>query len=220
MITGTLDLYAAAGGLWHVEVTNPDVQSDIAPNVFTVTIPITYSYPITSTCNISATDCLSGTGAPDGDAVQINDGGIITLDFGIGNGIMDGQGYDFVFYEWWNPTPVPTGSVRLDFIVIELSEDLATWYEVFNWGDGYNSPMDDSTNITAFSNDADGEADNENITPTLLYSIPPSPPNPSGILIDINFLTDPPNVQYRYVRLSCPFSGGDAAQIDGIERLH
>ncbi|NIN68611.1 MAG: hypothetical protein GTO63_28680, partial [Anaerolineae bacterium] len=137
-----------------------------------------------------------------------------------GNGIMDGQGYDFVFYEWWNPDPAPTGSIRLDLIMIELSENLATWYEVFNWGDGYNSPMDDSTNITAFSNDADGEVDNEIITPTLLYGTPPNPPNPSGILVDINFLTDPPNAQYRYVRLSCPVGGGDAAQIDGIERLH
>jgi hypothetical protein len=219
-IIGTLDLSITAGGPYDVQVTNPDLQSGMAANAFTVTIPITYSYPITPTCNISVTDCFSSTGAPDGDAAQIGEGGVITLDFGIGNGIMDGRGYDFVFYEWWNSAPAPTGSVNLDFIVIELSEDLATWYQVFNWGDSYNSPMDDRTNIAAFSNDGDGEVDNEVITATLLYDWPNPPP--TGILIDINFLTDPPNAQYRYVRLSCPDDGptNDAAQVDAIERLH
>jgi hypothetical protein len=202
-----------------VQVTNPDLQSGMASNAFTVTIPITYAYPITSTCNTPVTDCLSGTGAPDGDTADIDEGGVITLDFGIGNGIMDGQGYDFVFYEWVNPDPPPTGAVHLDFIAIELSEDLAMWYEVFNWGDGYNSPMDDSTNITAFSNDTDEEVDNEVITATFLYDWP-NPPS-SGILIDINFLPDPSNAQYRYVRLSCPGGGdNDSAQVDSIERLH
>jgi hypothetical protein len=216
-ITGTLDLSTAAGGLWDVQVTNPDLQSGAAPNAFTVTIPITNSYPITPTCNISVTDCLSGTGAPDGDAAQINEGGVITLDFGPGNGIMDGRGYDFVFYEWYN---AGCTCIELDWIEIELSEDGLTWYPVFNWGDGYNPPMDDYTNIVPYSQD--GEGDNEQIPSASLYGTPPTPPNPSGILIDINFLLDPPGAQYRYVRLSCPDDGpgGDAGQIDGIERLN
>ena len=215
MITGTLDLSIAAGGPWDVQVTNPDLQSGTTTNAFTVTIPITYSYPITPTCDISVTDCLSGTGAPDGDEAGIDAGGVITLDFGIGNGIMDSQGYDFVFYEWNN-----AGTVYLDWIIIELSVDTTMWYTAFYWGDGYNSPMDDNTNIVSYSNDPGhptypGEVDNEQIPLADLYPYPGT-----GIAIDINFLPDPPNAQHRYVRLSAPAGGGDAAQIDGIERLH
>jgi len=211
-----LDLSVAAGGPYDVQVTNPDLQSGIATNAFTVTIPITYSYPITTTCNISVTDCFSSTGAPDGGATQIEEGGVITLDFGIDNGITDGQGYDFVFYEWHN---VGCTCVQLDWIEIELSEDGLTWYTVFNWGDGYNPPMDDNTSIASYSQDG-SEDDNEQIPSAILYGIPPNPPNPTGILIDINFLGSPPATSYRYVRLRCPVGGGDAAQIDAIERLH
>jgi hypothetical protein len=216
LITGTLDLSAAAGGPWDVMVTNPDLQWGIATNTLTVTIPSNYSYPITSTCNISVANCLSGTNTPDSNAAEIAVGGVITLDFGIGNGIMDGRGYDFVFYEWYNDDCT---CVQLDWIEIELSEDGEAWYTVFNWGDGYDSPMDDSTNIVSYSQDGE-EEDNEHIPISILYGIPPNPPHPSGILIDINFLANPPDTRYRYVRLSCPVGGDDVAQVDSIERLH
>jgi hypothetical protein len=219
MITGTLDLSLAAAGPWDVVVTNPDSGSGTATNTFTVTIPTAFSYGATATCSAGIPDCSASTGEPDNSETNIEPGGVITVDMGIGNGIMNGRGYDFVFYEWWNPDSGPAGDVELDEIVIELSADGDTWYEVFNWGDGYNPSMDDYTNVVGQSNDVDGEVDNEIIPSTLLYGIPPIPPHPSGILVDINFLGAPPNTAYRYVRLSCPSDGGDAAQVDTIERL-
>jgi hypothetical protein len=209
-IIGTLDLSIAAGGPWDVQVTNPDSQSDTVPNAFTVTIPITYSYPTTPTCSAPVTDCLNATGPPNNNIAEIDPGGVITLDFGADNGIMDGQGYDFVLYEWNNG-----GDVYLDLIIIELSVDATTWYTSFYWGDGYNSSTDDSTNIVSYSQDG-SEDDNEQIPLDDLYPYPGT-----GITIDINFLSDPPDAQYRYVRLSSPAGGaGDPAQIDSIERLH
>jgi hypothetical protein len=220
MITGTLDLSVAAGGSWDVIVTNPDSQSGIATNTFTVTIPFSYSYGMTATCSISVTNCLDIIGPPDSDFTEIQEGGVITLDLGIGNGIMNGRGYDMVFYEYDN-----LGVIYLDWTIIELSEDLSSWQTVFNWGDGYQSPptctdspsvaCDDFTNVLSFSNDADGEQDNEVITTTLLYNGP-------GILIDIDFLGGLPTALYRFVRLSSPDNGpaSDPAQADSIERLH
>lgn len=217
-ITGILDLSVAAGGPWDVQVTNPDLQSDTASNAFTVTIPITYSYPITPTCSALVTDCTNAITPTNNDIAAIDPSGVITLDFGAGNGIMDGRGYDFVFYEWENN--VNPGNVYLDWIIIELSVDATTWYTAFYWGDGYSSPMDDNTNIRSYSNDPGhptypGESDNELIPLGDLYPYPGT-----GITIDINFLPDPPGAQHRYVRLSCPSGGGDPSQIDGIERLH
>ena len=198
-----------------MQVTNPDLQSGLAINAFTVTIPITYSYPTTPTCSALVTDCTNAIGPPDNNIAEIDPGEVITLDFGAGNGIMDGRGYDFVFYEWDNG-----GSIYLDWIIIELSVDATTWYTTFYWGDGYTSPMDDNTNIVAYSNDPSGpnpgEVDNEPIPLNDLYPYPGT-----GIAIDINFLSDPPDAQHRYVRLSSPAGGdGDPAQIDSIERLH
>lgn len=209
-ITGTLDLSTVAGGPYDVQVTNPDLQSGVATNAFTVTIPITYSYPITRTCSPTVGNCDDVMGPPDNQAANLDPGEVITLDFGLGNGIMDGQGYDFVFYEWDNG-----GYVYLDWIMIELSVDATMWYTAFYWGDGYNSPMDDNTNIVAYSNDPGGEVDNEQIPIADLYPYPGT-----GITIDIHFLANPPETQYRYVRLSCPAGGGDSAQIDAVERLH
>ncbi len=219
LISGTLDLSVAAGGPWDVTVTNPDLKSGSASNLFTITIPITLTYGITTTCSISVTGCLNTTGAPDSSIADIEPNGMLTIDMGLGNGIRDGRGYDLVFYEWFNSNPAP-GGVLQDFIVIELSEDGNNWYEIFNWGDGYNPPMDDFTNISTFSNDGDGEVDNEVIPSNILYGIPPNPPQATGILIDINLLGLSPNLSFRYLRFHCPAGGGDAAQVDSIERLH
>jgi len=207
-ITGTLDLSMTAGGPYDVQVTNPDLQSGVATGAFTVTLPITYSYPVTRTCSPAVADCDNVMGPPDNEAANINPGQVITLDFGPGNGIMDGQGYDFVFYEWDN-----SGYVYLDWIIIELSVDATTWYTAFYWGDGYNRPMDDYTNITSYSQN--GEDDNEPIPRANLYPYPGT-----GTTVDIHFLAGPPEAQYRYVRLSCPTGGGDAAHVDAIQRLH
>jgi len=179
--------------------------------------PIAHIYGLTATCSISVTNCRSATKAPDGGAAEIYPGGVITLDMGIGNGITDGRGDDFVFYEWWNPS---AEGVFMDYVVIELSEDGNNWCRIFNWGDGYNYPMDDFTNIVAFSNDGNGEMNNEIIPSAYLYGVSLNSLNPSGILIDIGFLSRPPGVAYRYVRISCPYEGGDPVQVDAVEGLH
>lgn len=179
--------------------------------------PVAHVYGLTATCSISVANCKSAAGAPDGGAGEIYPGGVITLDMGIGNGITDGGGDDFVFYEWWNPS---AEGVFMDYVVIELSEDGSTWYQVFNWGDGYNYPMDEFAGIITFSSDDDGEVNNELIPSALLYGISPTPPHPSGILIDIGFLGRPTGVAYRYIRISCPYEAGDPVQVDAVEGFH
>jgi hypothetical protein len=218
LITGTLDLTATAGGPWDVIVTNPDLQTGVATNAFTVTIPLALMYGTTPTCSISVTNCSDVAGPPNNSVAMIQEGSVITLDMGAGNGIMNGRGYDMAVYEYDNQ-----GTILLDWIIVELSEDQLHWHTVFNWGDGYQSrpacagnptvACDDATNIASFS--MDGELDNEPISPSLLY-------NGTGILIDIDFLGELPATIYRYIRLSCPDDGpdGDAAQADSIQRLN
>jgi hypothetical protein len=67
------------------------------------------------------------------------------------------------------------------------------------------------------ASDADGELENEDIPLGLLYPFPGT-----GVAIDIgNVLVPPPGgVAYRFVRISYPAGGSDAAQIDSVERLN
>jgi len=175
------------------------------------------AYGLTAICSISVTNCRDATGAPDGRAAEVHPGGTIILDMGAGNGITNGRGEDLAFYEWWDSS---ANGVFMDHVVIELSEDGNTWYQIFNWGDGYSHPMDDFSFIAAFSNDDDGEVSDEFIPSTLLYGIFPYPPRPSGILIDISFVDGSSDVVYRYVRISCPDGGVDPVQVDAVARFH
>ena len=159
------------------------------------------------TCEPPNPNCGLAGGPPDGQALNLDPNQAVTLDFGEGTGIIDGPGPDLVFYEW----PYPPG-ILLDFIIIEISADGSTWYTVFAW-DGVPGGVV-GTNIDAYATDGDGEQDNEQIPSDELYPYPGT-----GITIDIGIWA-PAGYSYRYVRLRCPGNGGDAAQVDAVQRLH
>jgi len=200
------------GGPYTLTISNPGplTPTNSSTDAFTVTLSSTYGDP--PTC-ITTTNCISATGPPDGNAAEIAEGGYLTFTLPAGSGIRDGAGYDFVFFEY----PVSPG-IYLDWLVVEISDDGVNWYEVLDWGDNIT---DTNTNVASYNYNGDtGEEDNEPINSADLW--PGGLPLNTGVAIDINTPTwdPPPGSQYRYIRFSCPTSGGDGAQVDSILRLH
>ncbi|RLC91977.1 MAG: hypothetical protein DRI77_13320 [Chloroflexi bacterium] len=196
-------------GAYTLNVTNPgptDPTGSLA-NTFTIG---TYATTVTCGGTILGT-CADAGGPPDDAVVGINGTGVITIDFGVGQGITDGSGYDMVFYE----REVPGGGINLDFITITISSDGTTWYPVFVW-DG-NPGGVSGTNIDGYAIDGDGEAENEPVPASVLY---PSPYPGTGIAIDIGSVPSPPPPgNYHLVRLEYP-GGTDAAEVDAIQPFY
>jgi len=206
------------GGPYTLTISNPGplAPTNSLTDAFTVTLSSIYGY--TPTCDISTTNCSDAYGPPDGNPADIVEGGHLTFTFPAGSGIRDGPGYDFVFFEFPNPNdPDPDiGGILLDWIVVNISEDGNNWPQVFYWGDNIT---DTNTNVAPHNYNGDtGEQDNEFIRSGDLW--PGGLNANTGIAIDINIISPPQGSQYRYIRFSCPASGGDAAHMDSIERLH
>jgi hypothetical protein len=214
---------SVALGVYTLDVTNPGPTDPTGSlmNAFTV-------YTYTTTCDPVPT-CDSAVGEPDGEWVGITGTNVITIDFGA-YGITDGLGYDMIFYEWPNPdigTGVP--GVRVDYTTIQLSVDGSAWYTVFDW-DGDNPSDVAGTSIDAYADGGPypGEFENEPIPWYDLYPSPPPTPHNNGIAIDIGVAAQAvlppqaplPSGPFRFVRISFPAGGTDAAQVDSIVRLH
>ncbi len=128
--------------------------------------------------------------------------------------------YDFVFYEYLNTTD---NKVYMDCIILSISSDGITYYEVFNWCDDFS---DDNSNVSysilslGIPPHPSDESDNQDISYVSLYGIPPAPK--AGILIDVdnNLPGVPaPRGSYRFLAIQAVFAvGGDGvAEIDSIE---
>jgi len=208
-ITEYLDLSVTNAITYYYQTTAFDLASnESGPSNVASATPYSLA-PYTNTTTVNCTggvpNCGDAGGPPDGTTIiDLNPGQTVTLDFGAGYGIMDGPGYDMVFYE--NPN-VP--GILLDFITIEISYDGITWYTVFDW-DGVPGGVS-GTNIDAYATDGLGEEENEAIPSGSLY-------NNTGVAIDIDPWT-PGGYSFRYVRLT-DGGGTDTAQIDAIERLN
>lgn len=225
-LTATLPASSSimALGVYSLTVTNPgptDPTADLI-NAFTV-------FTYTEMCDpVPACYDAVGPGEPNGLPVNLLISDVITIDFGIENGISDGTGYDMVFYEWPN-TDIGGGElgILLDYVRIDLSENGVDWYIVFEW-DGDNPGDVAGTNIDSYATDADGESDNEPIPWYDLVAGPPSSPHNGGIAIDIGVAAQavqPPQGQlpdgpFRWVRVSVPAGASDGAQVDAIVRLN
>jgi hypothetical protein len=207
-ITEYLDLSVTNAITYYYQATAFDTGSNESgpSNIASATpynlAPYTYTTTI-DTC-FGPADCSAAAGPQDSGVLDLGVGEYVTLDFGDGYGIMDGPGYDMVFYE--NPN-VP--GILLDFITIEISHDGLTWYTVFDW-DGAPGGVS-GTNIDSYATDGLGEEENEAIPSGSLY-------NNTGVAIDIGPWT-PGGYSFRYVRLT-DAGGTDAAQIDAVERLN
>jgi len=173
-----------------------------------------YEYPTTYECSgVVANNCDRATGAPDGNFASLNGTGVLTLSLGVGTGIIDGPGYDMVFYE----RPMAPG-INLDFVVVELSWDGVNWYPVFVW-DGIMGGVS-GTNVDSYA--ADGEQENEPVNASDLYPPPAAPPDwNTGIAIDIGAVPTPPPPGYSYHLIRFRYPGGaESSEIDAVRRLN
>ncbi|MFQ5578022.1 MAG: hypothetical protein ACE5G8_13645, partial [Anaerolineae bacterium] len=154
-----------------------------------------------------------------GTVATMTNSSVITIDFGAGNGVTDGPGYDMVLYEWPNPTPP---GIMLDFITITVSIDKLTWHTLFAW-EGVPGNVN-GTNIDSFATDGGGEVENESITSANLYPRPGGTFPNTGIAFDFGAVPGLPPLgpgeSWRYVRLKHPAFSTDLGQVDSIMRLN
>jgi hypothetical protein len=173
-------------------------------------------------------------GTIDGNWASINPTQTLILDLGAGNGILDGPGYDLVYYERETPGSVPS-AIQMDWVTVELSlNNTDPWYVVFVWNLG-SEPYAANSSIAPFASptanpavwcDLFAGASNQDSIQlgacgTSLLGLYGKPPRNTGILIDINngIVPPPTGEGYRYIRIR-GVSSGQPAEIDGVERLH
>ena len=207
-ITEYLDLSVTNAITYYYQATALDTGSnESGPSNIASATPYSLA-PYTNTTTVSCTgtvpNCSDAGGPPDATTVDLGTGEQVTLDFGDGYGILDGPGYDMVFYE--NPNPP---GILLDLVTIDVSHDGLTWYTVFDW-DGVAGGVS-GTNIDTYATDGLGEEEDEAIPSGDLY-------NTTGIAIDIDSWT-PAGYSFRYVRFT-DAGGTQPAQIDAVERLN
>jgi hypothetical protein len=216
----------AASGAYTLTVINPGPTDPTGSlvNAFTV-------FTYTDSC-VPDSVCGNAIGQPDGVSVDLTATTVITIDFGLENGISDGPGYDMIVYEWPNPN-IGGGErgILVDYVTIQLSTDRDpdVWYTVFEW-DGDDPGDVAGTNIDRYATDGSpypGEFENEPIPSYDLYPGPPSVLHNSGIAIDIGIAAQavqppqgplPPG-PFRWVRISVPPGATDIADDDAIDAI-
>lgn len=173
-------------------------------------------------------------GPPDGNYTNVAPGQDLILDLGPNNGILDGPGYDFVYFERDAGGPPPP-IIQMDWVTIELSIDSVNWYSAFAWSLN-NEGLASTSNVAPFAitggvNPDVGMCDltagasaNEVIPMNAggacsswggLYG---TAPLNTGIAVDIGLIPSPVGEGYRYVRIRAP--GPDPAEVDSIVRLN
>lgn len=206
------------------------------PATIAVTTPVTVTCSPTGVINCGPDALLIDAQPPPITAglTLVTDTGVITLDYGPGEGIIDGAGYDLVYYERPN-TLSGTQIIFLDYSRIQVSPDGVVWTTVFEWN-GDPPPGQDvsNTNIACYGDDScdwqpappgqEGERDDEPILAADLWPDEdgsPPPPWNTGIAIDLAGVAES-GVRYRYVRFTRPPSGApdQYTEVDAIYRLN
>jgi hypothetical protein len=209
-ITEYLDLSVTNAITYYYQATAFDVGSnESVPSNIAFAAPYSlapYTNTTTVNCSGGVLNCSNAGGPPDATIISLGSGEQATLDFGDGYGILDGPGYDMVFYE----SPFG-GGIQVDFVTIDVSHNGVDWYTVFDW-DGIAGGVS-GTNIDGYATDGLGEEENEYIASGDLYL-----GSTTGIAIDIGPWT-PGGYSFRYVRFT-DAGGTDTAQIDAVERLN
>jgi hypothetical protein len=172
--------------------------------------PFTTTTIVTCSAGVPPLLCPEAGGLPDDSQAPIFPSEVITIDFGIDRGIIDGTGPDMVFYE--NEVAGPP-RILMDYTIIEISADGTNWYTVFAWDGTIGGVV--GTNVDSYA--ADGEGHDE-VIPLPLH-VNPVTGVASGIEIDIGVWA-PPGYSYHLVRVSYPVGGPAEAEFDAIERLN
>lgn len=213
--TNYLDTGLSNGTTYSYFIRAEDSSGNLSANSNTVTAqPNTITtVPSNVTCTGTVTNCNSAAGSPDGNIAEIgpNSNGSITIDFGSGTGIINGQGYDFILYEKENP---PGVGIQLDFMTVAVSTNGTTWYTVFNWDGNPGGVL--GSNVDSYANDSNGEIDDEPI-PLSDLSVPNST-GTTSVAIDIGPWV-PSGYAYRYVRFTHP-GGANPVEVDAVQRLN
>ncbi|MCE7860249.1 MAG: hypothetical protein DYG86_10735 [Chloroflexi bacterium CFX2] len=145
---------------------------------------------------------------------QINSGTYVILGLNVTVEATPDGNYDLAVYEFLN-----YDVIYLDWFVVGITNDDtgATYYEVFNWGNGI---PDNNSNVADLA--AGGELDNEEVDPSQLYDSDGAGPAPqTGILIDVDDGTSgrPPPGTYGFVVIISPTDGVDAVQVDAVQTV-
>ena len=148
------------------------------------------------------------SGPPDGAAPNLGSGNSIVYTLTTPITIDGNSDYEIVYYE----RNLGDDTIDLDWVIIQISNDMATWYTVYYWGDNL-------VDTNALPPGQTTELDNTNISSTFLYG---TPPLQTGILIDADGSTSyprPPNGTYQYIRVTAPAGDptNDGCDIDTIE---
>ncbi len=197
-------------------IINTATFTPIATPTPTITATATVATPtFTPTATATFTPVpLLNIGEPDGTYQVIPDESTVVLDLSANPIIVSNPAeafYDLVYYERFNTDLSPVG-VYMDCVVLSISMDGASYYEVFNWcNTGLNS-SDTNSNVAV---PIDTESDNHIITFVVLYG-----PLQSGILIDVDNVPGPlppPAGTYNFLSIHVPGIGGDGADVDSIQ---
>jgi hypothetical protein len=150
----------------------------------TPTATTTLSSPLTSTATgtAAATQTPANTpdpsepdfGGPDGNTATLGNG--TWIEFNLSGFTLDGNSaWDAVYYEMEETSSA--GKIHLGTVKIEVyDQTTATWYEIYNWGDG-------AADTNASYNNGNSEPDGFPIDKSLLYG---APPLNMGIAMDID----------------------------------
>ncbi|MFQ5612204.1 MAG: IPT/TIG domain-containing protein [Anaerolineae bacterium] len=217
--------------------------SNVAP-ALPLTIGVTM--PVTVTCSITGVSACDNAleidaKPPPGEIglTLVFTPGSIILDYGPGEGVVDGPGPDLVYYE--RPTastdppvtPSPQNGIWMDLARIEVSPDGVDWTLVFEWNeDGPPGQNVANSDLACYADDScdlapgsyPGEFQHNFIRAAdLLGDLdgPPLTPWETGIRIDLAGVADS-GVRYRYVRFSRPPGGSpdEPTDVDAIYRLN
>jgi len=179
-------------------------------------------------------DCGDAGGPPDGIFSNVSPTQTLVLDLGPNNGILNGPGWDLVYYERETPGGPPP-LVQMDYVTVELSTDTTNWYVVFAWSLG-NESLASSAEVLPFASvpadssycDLVDGASYSDLIPMgscgLWGGLYGTPPYNTGIRIDISLanppIPSPTGEGYRYIRIRQRPDAPQPAEIDGIERLN
>jgi uncharacterized repeat protein (TIGR02543 family) len=211
-----VQLTAQADTNWNFDSWSGDLSGSTNPGTITI------SGNQTVTANFILDTNEPDIGQPDGNYLQIDDGGIVFIDLGATIEVIgpSESNYDLVCYDFG----YFSDGIAMDWSILQISTDGANWYTIFYWGDGI---PDNHSNVGGYP-----ENDNEYIPFSALYG---TLPLKTGIAIDVDNAPGvavpapldattipgpvPPGF-YRYLRIFAPPGGdGDGTGVDSIEIL-
>ena len=178
--------------------------------------------------------CTAAGGPPDGIYFSVLPTETLILDLGAGNGILNGPGYDFVYFErdaGGGPPPI----IQMDWVTVELSIDAVSWNMAFAWSLN-NESLASTSNVAPFAITGGVNSDPgicDLVAGASAYEVIPmngggacpscgglygTAPLNTGVAIDIGLIPAPVGEGYRYIRIRA--LGPDPAEIDAILRLN